>query len=110
MAATLMSVTATNTSAPPTPRSHDSDPSDYTNCIHIINNIDTDNDTRAHINVGHQKHKTDGSQSHQQQQHMSDVDSTAALVHIFVIRKKRYRVTYAAGQLMWEQYQSKKGK
>lgn len=95
MATTLMSVTTTDTSAPPPPRTADSEPSHYTNSIHI-NNINGSGDLRANANEAQQKNDND--------------DDTPVLLNIFLIRKKRYRAFYNAGKLVWERYQSKKGK
>lgn len=102
MATTLMSVTPTNTSAPPTPRTPDSEPMDYTNCIHI-NNMNDSADLRTNVTEARHKHDDNGGAG-------DDDESTPILLNIFLIRKKRYRVFYNAGKLVWERYQSKKGK
>lgn len=102
MATTLMSVT--NTSTPPTPRTSDSEPLDYTNCIHI-NDINENGHHRTYINnERHDKNNGDATEGN-----IYD-ENTPILLNIFLIRKKRYRVFYNAGKLVWERYQSKKGK
>lgn len=109
MATTLMSVTATNTSAPPTPRTPESEPLEqYTRGIHI-NNINYSDDLRTNANVGRLKNDIDdvGSTFNYDG---CDAENTPVLLNIFLIRKKRYRVFYNAGKLVWERYQSKKGK
>lgn len=98
MATTLMpvnSLATTNQSTSPVTKILE-----CTSSIHI-NNMDNDSDD---LRTNHNdNHKNDDNND-------GDDENMPVLLNIFFIRKKRFRVFYNAGKLVWERYQSKKGK